>query len=204
VPVLHSTATTGGRLSDLEQLIRRADQEDASAAHELFAVLYGELHRLAEHILRRDGNVLTLGATTLLHEAYLRMAGPDGAAFPDRGRFFAYASRAMRTLVIDYSRRQRAAKRGRQFEITLSAEGAQNAGDALSILELEGLRTALEELAALEPRLAEIVDLHFFGGFSFAEIAEMRQVSERTVGRDWRKARLLLQRTLLEEDDGKR
>jgi RNA polymerase sigma factor (TIGR02999 family) len=104
----------------------------------------------------------------------------------------------MRNIVIDYARRGLAQKRGGgAFELTLthSLAGAQPAG-APDVVELEQLSTALDELAQLEPALAQLVDLHFFCGYSFAEIAGMRGVSERTVQRDWRKARLLLQHTI--------
>ena len=112
-----------------------------------------------------------------------------------------YASRAMRGLVIDYARRRRAKKRGRQFEITLATDELA-LGEAMQGAEdLQQLGDALDDLAALEPGLAELVDLHFFCGFSFVEIAAVRGVSDRTVQRDWRKARLLLHRALLPEDD---
>jgi RNA polymerase sigma factor (TIGR02999 family) len=179
-------------LPDIGDLLRRADG-DPAAADALFAALYAELHRLAERHLRRDGGV-TLGATTLVHQLYLSMADRPDAVFPDQARFFAYASRAMRGLVIDYGRRRRARKRGRDVEITLAEQDAPAypaPGD-----DLAALGDALEELAALDPALAELVDLHFFGGFAFGEIAGMRGVSERTVQRDWRKARLLLHRSL--------
>jgi len=163
----------------------------------LFALFYNELHQLAEASLRRAGAALTLGATTLIHEAYLNIAGRQNVAFVDRARFLAYASRAMRGLTIDYARRRRAAKRGSGLLITLddespSAETIRTSG------ELERLGDALNELAKLEPALADLVDMHFFAGFSFAEIAELRGVSDRTVQRDWRKARLLLHHALLE------
>lgn len=186
--------------TELEALIRRADQADPQAADQLFALLYHELRRLAEHHLRRGGSELTLGPNTLLHEAYLNMSGRDGVAFADRSRFLAYASRAMRGLAIDYARRRRAKKRGRLLEITLAGDDQLAAGDSQPSEELARLGDALEELAALEPALAELVDLHFFCGFSFAEIAALRGVSDKTVQRDWRKARLLLHRTLLDED----
>jgi RNA polymerase sigma factor (TIGR02999 family) len=186
---------------EFEALIRRADQADREAADKLFALLYGELHRLAEHHLRRGGAGLTLGPTTLLHEAYLNVAGRDDVAFPDRSRFLAYASRAMRGLLINYVHRRRAQKRGRQFEITLAGDEPPPADAVRQAEELERLGDALGELAELEPPLAELVDLHFFCGFTFAEIATMRQASERTVQRDWRKARLLLQHVLLAESD---
>ena len=88
---------------EIESLIRRADQADRGATDQLFAVLYDELHRLAEHTLRRAGSSLTLGTTTLLHEAYLNIAGRENIAFAERSRFLAYASRAMRGLIIDYA-----------------------------------------------------------------------------------------------------
>jgi RNA polymerase sigma factor (TIGR02999 family) len=186
---------------DIETLIRRAaDQSDGgAAADDLFALLYQELHRLAEHHLRRGGSSVTLGATTLLHEAYLNIAARDGdLAFADRSRFFGYASRAMRGLVIDYVRRRRAKKRGRELEITLEHDVRPSIAAEHEAAELARLGEALDELAALEPSLAELVDLHFFCGFSFVEIAALRGVSDRTVQRDWRKARLLLHRALHE------
>ena len=186
---------------ELGALIRRADQADREAADKLFAILYHELHRLAEDNLRRAGSSLTLGPTTLLHEAYLNIAGREETEFTDRARFMVYASRAMRGLVIDYARRRRAKKRGRQFEITLATDELA-LGEAMQGAEdLQQLGDALDDLAALEPGLAELVDLHFFCGFSFVEIAAVRGVSDRTVQRDWRKARLLLHRALLPEDD---
>ena len=185
---------------ELEALIRRADQADREAADKLFAVLYDELHRLAEHNLRRPGSSLTLGATTLLHEAYLNIAGRENVAFPDQARFLAYASRAMRGLIIDYARARRARKRGRQFEITLTGD-EQSSGPAMERAgELKRLGDAVDELAELEPALAELVDLHVFCGFTFAEIADLRGVSDRTVQRDWRTARMLLHDAVLHDE----
>ncbi len=181
---------------DFEALIRRADGADGRATDELFTLLYAELHRLAEQCLRRNGPSVTLSPTTLLHEAYLRMAGRDSLSFSDRGRFLAYAARAMRGLIIDFVRERGAQKRGRGVEVTLTGD-ARAASASPQAAELMQLGDALDELAGLEPSLAELVDLHFFCGFTFAEIGALRGVSERTVQRDWRKARLLLHRTLL-------
>lgn len=188
-------------MPELEALVRRADAADPAAASELFALLYQELHRIAEIQLRRGAAGATLGTTTLLHEAYLNVVRREGLAFNGPGHFLAYASRAMRGLLIDYARRQRAIKRGRQVEITLDGELPPGVDALRSVEDLQQLGDALEELATFEPALAELVDLHFFCGFSFQEIAGLRGVSERTVQRDWRKARLLLRRFLLEEDD---
>ena len=122
------------------------------------------------------------------------MSDRDGMAFPDRARFMAYAARAMRGLVIDHVRRRRAQKRGGLFEITaLDTTVADQVADEH---ELQQISDALDELAKVDPALAEVVDLKFFCGFSFAEIAAMRGVSERTVQRQWEKARLYLHRAL--------
>ena len=181
--------------TSVRNLISAADSGSAAASEQLFAALYAELHRLADIQLRKIGPDLSLGTTTLLHEAYLDLAKRDGLAFPDRGRFLSYAARAMRALVIDYARRARAERRGGgAFEITLTESRAPAV--AKSSAELQHLSEALDELASLEPSLAQLVDLHFFCGYSFVEIAGLRDVSERTVQRDWRKARLVLHRTL--------
>ena len=184
---------------ELETLIRRADQADREAADQLFAILYHELHRIAERNLRRNGASLTLGTTTLLHEAYLNIAGREALAAADRSRFLGYASRAMRGLVIDYARNRRAKKRGREFQITLDDDAPASSEAAQKVAELERLGDALDELAELEPALAELVDLHFFCGFSFIEIAALREVSERTVQRQWDKARIYLHRSLRDD-----
>lgn len=178
--------------SPLATLIAQADAGDAPAKDALFAALYAELHRLAESHLRRSGGDLTLGATTLLHEAYVDIAGRDAVAFPDRNRFFGYASRAMRNIVIDYVRTRRAHKRG--GDLTFTTLDEQHHGQASEVRDLEGVSAALDELAELEPALAQLVDLKFFCGFTFAEIAAARGVTERTVQRDWAKARVLLRR----------
>ena len=175
-----------------------ATDGETSNPDRLFAAFYEELRRLAEHHLRRSEAGLTLSPTTLLHEAYLSIGRHGDLAFPDRSRFFAYASRAMRWLVIDYARRKRARRRGPDFEITLS-EGKEVAA-GLDAEELVRLGDALDQLARASLELAELVDLHFFCGFSLGEIAGLRGVSERTAQRDWRKARLVLHDLLGEAD----
>ena len=190
----------GGPLhTQIDALIQRADRADGAAVDPLFSMRYGELHKLAAHARRRDGGAITVGPTTLLHEAYLNMVGRSDTTFADRSRFLAYASRAMRGLVIDYARRRRAIKRGRLLEITLNGDEEPFSDAAHSAADLVRLGDVLGELAELDPSLAEVVDLHFFCGFSFAEIAALRRVSERTVQRDWRKARLLLHSAIRDE-----
>lgn len=178
------------------QLIRSADAGDGAAVTALFASLYRELHSIAERELHRGGSGLTLGTTTLLHEAYLNIVQREGVHFATRGQFLAYAARAMRGLMIDYARRRRAKKRGAEFHITSSGVDLAAADSPGPAEELEQVGTALDTLAGVDPELAQLVDLHFFCGFSLGEVAELRGVSERTVQRDWRKARLLLHRTI--------
>ena len=180
----------------LERLIESADSGDAASREELFTVLYRELHRLAQRELRGRA-FLTMSPTTLLHETYLNLSGRTGSIFPDRARFLAYAARAMRGLLIDYVRSRQAQKRGGAFQIT-SLPTELPAGGAAE--DLEGIGEALEALGAVEPHLAQLVDLKFFCGFSFAEIAELQGISERTAQRDWDKARILLQKHIREQE----
>jgi len=180
--------------STISSLIGAAERGDSSAAEALFAALYSELHRVAKRELARQGVPVSLGATTLLHEAYLDMAAREGPSFPDRARFMGYAARVMRGLIIDHARNRRAQKRGGQFEITSLGTGVgENVADDR---ELTRISEALDELAKVDASLAEVVDLKFFCGFSFAEIAAMRGVSERTVQRKWERARIYLHRSV--------
>ena len=164
--------------------------DERAAADALFTTLYAELHRLARREIHRRGPLGGLGVTTLLHEAYLSIAGTEGTVFVDHARFMAYAARVMRGLIIDDVRRRRSEKRGGLFRIT-SLDG-ERGHDVPGPTELIRIGDALDELAELEPALAEVIDLKFFCGFSFGEIAAMRGVSERTVQRNWEKGRLYL------------
>jgi RNA polymerase sigma factor (TIGR02999 family) len=187
--------------SALGTLITSAEQGDRAAADTLFSLLYDELHRMARRELARRGAGVTLGATTLLHEAYLDISDREGASFPDRGRFLAYAARVMRGLIIDYARRRQAQKRGGEFEITSIATDVADvaAGSGADASQLTRLSDALDQLEATDSRLARIVDLKFFCGFSLVEISSMLQVSERTVQRDWEKARIYLHRVVRDD-----
>lgn len=165
-----------------------------SHAHALFAGLYAELHRIARREVHRQGAQSPVSATTLLHEAYLAMAQKEASRFADQSHFLAYAGRAMRGLVIDRVRARQAAKRGGGLDIT--SLDAQVAEDCEEPEQLVALGDALDELATLEPELANVVDLKYFCGLTVAEIAELQGVSERSVQRRWEKARLLLFRAL--------
>lgn len=176
----------------LSAMLVAANRGDEPATNALFVALYRELHRLAQRQLRASGDGVTLGATTLLHQAYLDLSQRE-LTFPDRPRFFAYAARAMRGLIVDYVRERRALKRGGAFHLTSASTEAQ---EVAQIEDLGPLSEALDALAAADPLLAELVELKFFCGFDFVEIAAMRGVSERTVQRHWDKARLFLRHLL--------
>jgi RNA polymerase sigma factor (TIGR02999 family) len=185
---------------DFGSMAMRVETGDPAATRALFASLYSELHRLAQSHLVRSGGRLTLSPTTLLHEAYLHLSGREQVSFPDQRRFLKYASRAMRGLIIDYIRSRRAQKRG--GEITLIAFEDSVGEPSTDTQAIEKLGHALDELSSIDESLAELVDLKFFCGFSFGEIASMRGVSERTVQREWAKARLLLHETLVVPESG--
>jgi RNA polymerase sigma factor (TIGR02999 family) len=155
-----------------------------------FAAMYVELRRLAHREALRHGPLAPLRTTTLVHELYLDMAHRERLEFADPGRFLAYAARAMRGLVIDRVRARGAVKRGGDLKITvldtLTAEELQSPDD------LQDISEALDELATLAPELARVVDLRFFCGFTMQEIALQLGISERSVQRQWDKARALL------------
>jgi RNA polymerase sigma factor (TIGR02999 family) len=174
---------------------RRSEPQDRSKAakrDELFKTLYAELHRVAQRELRKNAAV-PLSPTTLLHETFLSLSRNEAAGFPDRARFMAYAGCAMRGLLIDYLRTRQAQKRGGQFEITSLPTELQPGAETI---EAQKLGIALDELSKIHPRLAECVDLKFFCGLSYADIAQLWNVSERTVQREWEKARILLHRLM--------
>jgi RNA polymerase sigma factor (TIGR02999 family) len=177
----------------LSLLIQAAERGDESAADALFSALYSELHRVAKRELARQGVPVSLGATTLLHQTYIEMSAKDGTSFPDLPRFMAYAARVMRGLIIDHARSRSALKRGGQFHITSSGTDVAEPADDR---ELTRIGEALDELAKAEPALSEIVDMKFFCGLTFAEIAAMKGISERTAQRQWEKARIYLHRKI--------
>ncbi len=182
--------------STLALLFSSLEGGDAEAGSALFAALYTELHRIATRELARNGWGVSLGATSLLHEAYIDLSKRAGTAFPDRNRFMAYAARVMRGLIVDYARNRQAVKRGGQFELTALSTDALNVAAAVEPEELGRISQALDDLSDIEPLLAEVVDLKYFCGFSFEEIAAMKGLSDRTVRRYWVKARAYLHASL--------
>lgn len=177
-------------MPDITRLIQAAERGDSVAAEQVFAILYGELRLLARSRLRDVGELTLLDTTALVHESFLKLRGTAGD-FPSRHHFLAYAAKAMRSIVVDAVRARRAQRRGGGSEhLTLDTA----LGERLGHHDDEVLRVheALDELAAREPRPAQVVELRYFGGLGEAEIAAALGVTERTVQRDWAKARLFL------------
>jgi RNA polymerase sigma factor (TIGR02999 family) len=182
--------------SVVTQLLARAGQGETGALDDLFAVVYGELHRLAQAHLRREHAGHTLNATALVNEACLKLLGRTTAgSLNDRQHFFAVASRAMRQILLDHARARLAQKRGGGLgpHVTL---GDQVAGEGRDEETLIALNDALTQLAQVSERLGRLVELRYFAGLDDAEIAAILGVSVRTVNRDWRTARAFLSRHL--------
>jgi len=159
---------------------------------ELYALLYPELHRLAHSRVRRSGDMTLLDTTSLVHEAYLRFENTKAVTFRDRAQFMAYAARVMRSIVVDAIRRRGAERHGGDaVHVDIEEVEAVEAADPR---ENEVLRVhdSLEELAAIDPRLVQVVEMRYFAGMTVTEIAGVLNLAERTVARDWGKARLFL------------
>jgi len=182
-------------MSQLTELLGRIQAGDTTARDALFAAAYPELHRLAHARLRDGGRNTVLDTTCLVHESYLRFLRAGQLRAEDRRAFFAYASQVMRSVIVNSVRERIAQKRGGNARpLTLSTQlGAKVADGEESIMKVH---EALEELAKAEPRLAQVVEMRYFGGYSEAEMAETLGVTERTVQRDWEKARLILSAAL--------
>ncbi len=184
-------------------LIAAARSGDKAAEARLFRTLYGDLQRMAQHHLLRSGSDVA-HAESLVHEVYLRMVG-GGLGMNDRRHFFALASRAMRQIVVDHVRRRSAAKRNdgvAEIPLELVQESALASMAAGQDEDLLNLETALQRLERIDDALARLVELHFFGGLGFAEMAEVLERSERSLKRDWRKAKAFLYHDLAHEQPG--
>ncbi|GAB3382081.1 ECF-type sigma factor [Lysobacter fragariae] len=176
--------------ADITLLLDAARGGDRGALDNVLARLYSELHSMARRQLAGQHGQ-TLDATALVHEAYLKLIGRREARFDDRAHFFAYAASAMRSVVVDYARQRLAQKRGgdlhRVTDLPEDVEGGVRLDE-----ETLGLDVALTKLAAVDQKLAQVVELRYFAGLSEMEIAGLLERSERSIRRDWQKARLFL------------
>src|SRR5262245_6461219 len=179
----------------LTELIQRAGSGDLAAADRLFAATYGDLKNLARARLRGAGRHTLLDTSSLVHESYLRFVGSGRLHLQDRVHFMRWAARVMRSVIVDFARRRAASRRGgASVRITLTTETA--ASLPTSDAEILAVHDALDALARVHSRMAEVVEMRYFAGMTEREIAESLGVTERTVRRDWDKARLFLREAI--------
>lgn len=187
-------------MGDVTELIAAARSGDRDAGDRLFEAVYADLHRIAEgQVARRRSDGMQ--ATSLVHEAWFRLARPEALALGDREHFFAVAARAMRQLVVDHARHRAAAKRGGGHEAEELDESHADPLSGQRDADVLALDQALGRLAALDPALAQLVELRFFAGLELEEIATLNGRSERSLKRDWRKARAFLHAQLADVGD---
>jgi RNA polymerase sigma factor (TIGR02999 family) len=175
-------------MGQLTDLLGRVRGGDAEAREALFAAAYAELHALAHARLRHGGRNTLLDTTGLVHESYLRFVRAGELRAEDRRAFFAYASRVMRSVILNSVRERIALKRSGDRQ-SPEAVASDLPGDEQTVLEVH---EALKDLEKADPRLAQVAEMRYFGGYNEKEIAETLEITERTVQRDWEKARLIL------------
>lgn len=174
-------------------LLHRAAGGDRAALDAVYASLYPDLKRIARSRLRQQGRGDSVSTTMLVHESFVRLVGARDLRLEDRRHFFAYAAKTMRNIIIDSAREHLAERRGGGAEhVTLGDADAQQMAGSGASDELVRVNEALHELEAVDPELAELVEMRYFGGYTEVEIAELQGVAERTVRRRWDKARAWL------------
>jgi len=176
--------------SEIGDALLAVDRQDSTALDRAFKAYYPELKKIAHARLRGSGLDGYLQTTGLVHDSYLRLAAGPDLSFADRLQFFAYSSRVLRSIVVDLVREQRALRRGGDAAI-VTLDTAAGEGLPASV-DIEAVNDALQDLAKLDPALARLVEMRFFGGMTEDEIAAALGVSARTVSREWNKARALL------------
>ena len=175
----------------LSELVAQADSGDAAALRGLFDATYDDLRALARMRLHVQRGGMLLDTTALVHESFLRFAGAGQLRIQDRKHFLCFASKVMRAVVVDQVRECVTARRGGgAVHITLTTQLGNPAEDGAA--EILRVHEALEELATLDERMARVVEMRYFAGMTETEIATALDVTDRTVRRDWEKARLLL------------
>ncbi len=192
-------------MTDLQGLITRLaarwGEGDRQAFEDLVELVYDDLRQIAHRHLRSERRDALLDTTALVHEAYLRLASVEDGTWRSRAHFFAFCSKAMRRILIDYARRNEAAKRGGgRIRIPLTADLAPVDDHSTDLLSLND---ALERLEKKDTRMAQIVEYRFFGGMSTAEAAEALEISPRTVERDWTRARAYLYQALTDQPEAR-
>ena len=181
-------------VGDMTRLMQRWSAGDRDAFDRLIELVYDDLRRIAHRHLEVGSRVGTVDTTALVHEAYLKLVAADGGRWASRAQFFAFCSKAMRRLLIDFARRRTAEKRGGgAVRVPLPEDAAVVDAEVMRILAVE---EALQKLEQRDERMARVVECRFFGGLSVPETAEALNTSSRTVERDWTRARAYLYQAL--------
>jgi RNA polymerase sigma factor (TIGR02999 family) len=184
----------------ITQLLEQSRQGDQAALNKAMTFLHGHLHQLAERHLRRESKVLTLSATGLINETFLRLFGKDIPSIENRSHALGLASHVMRQLLVEQARRRQAGRRAIGSEKVTLSEVDQSLESETDIVSVND---ALNRLAQLDQRQARVVELKFFGGLTLEEIATMLDLSTATVTRDWRMARHWLRQALEDQAGGR-
>jgi RNA polymerase sigma factor (TIGR02999 family) len=182
-------------MDPLKELLQKAHEGNETARAQLFAVAYDELRTRARAQLQAGGRNTLLNTTVLVHESYMRYLNAGQLSSAERGYFFSYAAHVMRSVIVDFARQRQAQRRGgNAVHLPLTTQFAEN----LSVCEDQVVRIndALDELQKVDERLARVVEMRYFAGMTESEVAAAMGVTERTVRRDWQKARLLLAESL--------
>lgn len=177
-------------MTDLAVALRKIEQEHSAALDEAFSAWYPELKKIAHARLKRSGLGASMQTTALVHDSYMKLATGPGRDFSNRLQFLAYASRTLRSIIIDTIREERALRRGGNMNLVTLDTAVQEGISAA--IDVEDVNAAMDDLAKLDPALARLVEMRFFGGMTAVEIADALGMSERSVQREWTKARALL------------
>ena len=178
-------------MAEVTELLKRIRQNDQAALDELVTLVYPDLHRMARNRLAQNDTITLLDATSMVHEAYMRLQGTGRIDAQSRPQFFVYAAQVLRSVMVDFARKRRAERRGGGVaNVTLSDDLAAGIGGTDD--DIERVNEALDDLAESDPRLRHVIEMRYFGGFNDQEIAEALGVTDRTVRRDWERAKLLL------------
>ena len=187
---------------DVTRLLQAWSDGSPQASEQLLPLIYDQLRRIAREYMRREREGHTLQPTALVHEAYLKLTRGEPISWQGRAHFYSLAARAMRRILVNHARdRQRHKRAGDHFTVSLAEAGNLHLPPDVSGVDLVALDAALERLTHFYPRPGRVVELRFFGDMETSDIAEVLQVSEKTVLRDWQFARLWLHRELAQKDE---
>ena len=187
---------------DVTRLLQAWGDGSPQASEQLLPLIYDQLRRIAREYMRREREGHTLQPTALVHEAYLKLTRGEAISWQGRAHFYGLAARAMRRILVNHARdRQRHKRAGVQLTVSLAEAGNLHLPQDEDGVDLVALDAALERLTLAHPRLGQVVELRFFGDMETSDIAEVLQVSEKTILRDWQFARLWLHRELAQKDE---